>query len=112
MRAKPMPESDASKPIDGQSATVHPLQCLTGAIVASIFALLLYRLTSAIATSFAAHPLSVNNQTAASLSVAVRTLVVGMSTLATSIFALAALGLLGLGLQLIWQRILAPKSSV
>lgn len=107
-----MSESNAPKPTESQSATVNPLHCLTGAMVASIFAMLLYRLTSAIAASFAAHPLSVTNQTAASLSVAVRTLVVGMSTLATAVFALAALGLLGLGLQLIGQRIFAPKSSV
>lgn len=101
------PQSKEDKP----PVSVNPLQCLTGSMVASIFALLLYRLTHSIAMSFAAHPLSVSNQTAMSLSVAVRTLVVGMSTLATAIFAFASLGLLGLGIQLILQRILTAKSS-
>ncbi len=108
-----MSETDAPQSKeDQQPVSVSPLQCLTGSMVASIFALLLYRLTSSIAASFAAHPLSVSNQTAMSLSVAVRTLVVGMSTLATAIFAFACLGLFGLGVQLILQRIFTPKSSV
>jgi hypothetical protein len=101
-------EIDASKDT-AASVSVNPLQCVTGSMVASALAILLYRLTSAIAGSFAAHPLSISNQTAVSISVAVRTLVVGMSTLATAIFAFAALGLLGLAIQLLWQRIFAAN---
>ncbi len=108
-----MPEIEA-KSTDRQgsdpSSSVSPLQCLTGAMLSSILAMLLYRLTTNIAQSFASHPLTASNQTAISLSIAVRTLVVGMSTLATAIFAFAALGLVGLALQLIWQRIFAASS--
>ncbi|MGF1603713.1 MAG: DUF3082 domain-containing protein [Thermosynechococcaceae cyanobacterium] len=104
----PEPPIDASKNV-AASVSVSPLQCVTGSMIAGILAMLLYRLTRSIAVSFAAHPLSISNQTAVSLSVAVRTLVVGMSTLATAIFAFAALGLLGLAVQLVWQRFFAAN---
>jgi hypothetical protein len=41
----------------------------------------------------------------------VRTLVVGLSALGTGIFGLAALGLLGLGIQLLLRRGDAPPSA-
>ncbi|MGB7414099.1 MAG: DUF3082 domain-containing protein [Thermosynechococcaceae cyanobacterium] len=103
-----MPEPPIDVPKKG-AVSVSPLQCVTGSMIAGILAMLLYRLTRSIAVSFAAHPLSVSNQTAVSISVAVRTLVVGMSTLATAIFAFAALGLLGLAVQLVWQRFFAEN---
>jgi hypothetical protein len=66
--------------------------------------MLLYRLTSSIAQAFASHPAPMKQQLAYNLSVAVRTLVVGMATMGTGIFALAALGLLGLGIKLLFTR--------
>ncbi len=80
-----------------------PLKCLSGALLAGSLGILLYRLTAAIAHSFAIHPLTTTNQIARGLSAAVRTLVVGMSTMATGIFSIAALGLIGLGIQLAIQ---------
>jgi hypothetical protein len=91
----PQPTSAAEK--------ATPLKCLSGALLAGSLGLLLYRLTAAIASSFAAHPLTTTNQIARGLSAAVRTLVVGMSTMATGIFSIAALGLIGLGIQLAIQ---------
>jgi hypothetical protein len=106
-QSQPLNQSAENQTLAKQ--TVTPLRCTIGALIAGVLAMLLYRLTLSISQSFAAHPLSVNNQTAISLSIAVRTLVVGMSTLATAIFAFAALGLLGLGIQLLWQRIFAAS---
>jgi Protein of unknown function (DUF3082) len=95
--------SEPSPPPTSNAGKATPLKCLSGALVASSLGLLLYRLTAAIAHSFAAHPLTTTNQIAHGLSAAVRTLVVGMSTLATGIFSIAALGLIGLGIQLAVQ---------
>jgi hypothetical protein len=105
-----LPENQSAENQPSEKQSVTPLQCATGALIAGVLAMLLYRLTLSISQSFAAHPLSVSNPTAISLSIAVRTLVVGMSTLATAIFAFAALGLLGLGIQLLWQRIFAAAN--
>ncbi|MCS6815349.1 MAG: DUF3082 domain-containing protein [Cyanobacteria bacterium] len=91
-----------------QAPTDQPMsvwRCLSGAAIAAVFALGLYGLTSAIAQAFASHPLPTTNVTAQNISVAVRTLVIGISTLGTGIFAITALGLLGLALQLIIQRL-------
>ena len=84
-----------------------PLRSLTGALIAGTFALGLYKLTQAIATSFATKPLSSTNPLALSISAAVRTLVVGASTLATGIFAIAAFSLVLLALQVAFQ----PKKT-
>lgn len=91
-----------------QASTEQPMsvwRCLSGAAIAAAFALGLYGLTSAIAQAFASHPLQTTNVTAQNISVAVRTLVIGISTLGTGIFAITALGLLGLSLQLVIQRL-------
>lgn len=82
-----------------------PLRCLTGALLAGTLGLLLYRLTSAIAYSFATHPMTSHNQLAYSLSVAIRTLVVGVCTLGTGVFSLIAVGLVGLALQVTVQSL-------
>jgi hypothetical protein len=81
-----------------------PLRCFTGALISGVLATALYFLTTAIAQSFAAKPISSGNITAINISVAVRTLVVGMSTLATAIFGITALGLIALGMQLLIKR--------
>lgn len=59
----------------------------------------LYRLTRAIIHRYAEQPLPDGNQTAATIAVAVRTLVMGIGVLATAVFILVAVGLLLLALQ-------------
>lgn len=86
-----------------------PLRCLTGAMLAGTLGLLLYRLTSAIAYAFAAHPMPSHNQIAYSISVAVRTLVVGMCSLGTGVFSLIAVGLVGLAIQVGIQSLRQPN---
>ena len=81
-----------------------PLRCLGGSIVAGGIAIVLYRLTSAIAIAFASKPLHTDNFTTQRISAAVRTLIVGLSSLGTGIFALAAFGLFALGIQLLLKR--------
>lgn len=82
----------------------NPLRCLTGALIAGTLGMLLYRLTGAIAYVFATHAVSYHNQLVYSLAVAVRTLVVGLCTLATGVFGIIAVGLVALTLQLLWER--------
>jgi len=72
---------------------------LIGALIAGGLSIPLYRLTLAIIGSYAQQPLPDTNQTAATIAVAVRTLVMGMGVLATAIFILVAIGLLLLAVQ-------------
>ncbi|MBD2460938.1 DUF3082 domain-containing protein [Oscillatoria sp. FACHB-1407] len=80
-----------------------PLRCFVGASISGAIATALYFLTISIATTFANKPLPSGNATALNIAVAVRTLVVGMSTLGTAIFAIATLGLVALGIQLLFK---------
>jgi hypothetical protein len=88
-----------------------PLSCLSGAIVAAFIASLLWRLTNSIAVSFASTPIDSPNMIVIRMSTAVRTLVVGMSSLGTGIFALAAVGLTGLALQLLLGKVQPEKAE-
>ena len=102
------PHSQQPTPLE---APVTPLRALSGALLSGTLGILLYRLTQAIAQSFATHPFQSSNQIALNLSIAIRTLVVGLSTLATGIFAIAALGLVALAGQLLLKRLNPPQSS-
>ncbi|ABW29883.1 DUF3082 domain-containing protein [Acaryochloris marina] len=78
---------------------------LSGAVVAGTIAFPLAKLSSKIAQSFAEHPFTSDNQTAVKIAIALKTLVVGLSTLATGIFCMAALGLGALSIQIFWQNL-------
>jgi hypothetical protein len=101
----PPPEQDEGK-------ALTPLRSLTGAFLSATMALLLYRLTIAVIRSFAEHPTITHNQVAINLSVAVRTLVIGLVTMATGIFALVTLGLIALAVQLAIQKLRHPKTEL
>ena len=90
---------------------VNPLSCFSGAFVSGSLAILLYRLTSAIATTFAHKPITSANVTVIKITAAVRTLVVGMVALGAGVFGLAALGLFALGIQIIIQRLMGKPSA-
>lgn len=86
--------------------------CLLGAMVASGIAYPLYLLTRAIAETYARKPVESSQRLAIAISTAVRTLVMGGCTLATGIFAMAAIGLLllaAIGVGQKWQR--SPSSD-
>jgi hypothetical protein len=91
-----------------------PVQCLSASLFSGVFATGLYFLTSFIAQAFANKPLPTSNVTAYNIAIAVRTLVVGLSTLATAIFGIVAVGLAALAIQIIIQQLKnksAPPSN-
>jgi hypothetical protein len=111
----PAPNSPAEEAIDSANssetsvpATSTPMRCFTGSVIAAGLATALFFLTQSIIQAFANTPIPNKSIAAANIAVAVRTLVVGVSTMATVIFGIAALGLIGLGIQL-WVK--QPKSE-
>ena len=99
----------ASSPAAKPENTPTPLRCFMGAAIASAIGSALYFLTLSIIQSFADKPLPTGNRIAVNIGTAVRTLVVGMSTLATAIFAIAAVGLVALGIQLLIKQLRQPS---
>jgi hypothetical protein len=88
-----MPEETAELPLPS------PLRCLTGSAIAGAMAFMMYLLTSKIAVSFARTPVSGKSQAAVNISVAVRTLVTGMTALGMSVFGIVSLGLIALAVK-------------
>jgi membrane-anchored protein YejM (alkaline phosphatase superfamily) len=99
----------ADTPDDSNNSTPTPLNCFLGAIVAGILAFGLYKMTQSIALSFALKPITSDNSIVVRLSIAIRTLVIGMITMGTGIFGLASFGLAGLGIQLLVKK--APSEA-
>ncbi|MGF1499971.1 MAG: DUF3082 domain-containing protein [Elainellaceae cyanobacterium] len=99
----PSPQPDPSNATPAKPVST-PLRCFGGALISGPAAIALYLFTTSIAHTFAEKPLPSNSTLAANIAVLVRTLVVGMTALGSGIFALTTLGLLALGIQLIFQR--------
>ncbi len=93
-----------------EANSVTPLRCCLGATVSGLFSSGMFRLTHSIVDTFASKPVISHNIITLKISVAVRTLVVGVSTLATTIFAFAAIGLILLAIQITLQKL--PKSDL
>jgi hypothetical protein len=107
------PTQSNSETVDNSTpdlASVNPLRVITGGLISGGFAIALYSLTTSIATTFAAKPIASDNQTAISISIAVRTLVVGACALGTGVFAIASLGLLALSVQILFVRLRQKES--
>lgn len=104
-----VPESKKS-PESSLNAPPTPLRCLLGSIVAGVFSFLAWNLTQSIAVAFAARQITSDNMIVIRISIAVRTLVVGLTTFGAGIFGLAAIGLLGLAIQLLLTKKQSPEA--
>jgi hypothetical protein len=102
--------SDPQNPPTPESTPPTPLRCFIGALVAGGLGTAAYFLTTSIATTFANKP-PTGSALAVNISIAVRTLVVGTSTLATALFGITALGLVALGIQVMIKGADGVKSE-
>ncbi|NET56930.1 MAG: DUF3082 domain-containing protein [Symploca sp. SIO2E6] len=89
-----------SQTAQNNPTSLSPWRCLTGAMISGGLAFAAYSLTSSIAQTYAAKPITSTNLTAINIAIAVRTLVVGVSTLATFVFGIATVGLVALAIQI------------
>ena len=106
------PASNTAAAAPGVVATPGKVvRCFTGSVFAGGLGFLMYRMTLAIAQTFAEKPVTSDNVTVINLSSAVRTLVVGIVALGAGVFAIAALGLMLLGIQLVVQLIRGPSNA-
>jgi len=110
MMKKPT-EIEAINPTESPKKEVNPLNCLLGSVMAGGFATGLYLLTYAIASTFAKKPITSDNLFVIKIGAAVRTLVVGVASMATFIFGFVAIGLILLAIQLVIQGFKKQKMS-
>ena len=81
-----------------------PWRCLSGSLIAGGLAIALYSLTASISQTFASKPIQSHNPLVVNIGAAVRSLVLGVSTLATAVFGFVALGLIALAVQVLIQQ--------
>ncbi|HIK14207.1 MAG TPA: DUF3082 domain-containing protein [Leptolyngbyaceae cyanobacterium M33_DOE_097] len=101
------PSTSLSTP-KSSSVNPTPIRCLGGSAISAGLTFLMYLLTKAVASTFAATPIQTDSFVVYRISTAVRTLVIGMTALGVWVFGIATLGLFGLAIQLIIQR---PQNS-
>ncbi|MCA1990859.1 MAG: DUF3082 domain-containing protein [Coleofasciculus sp. S288] len=104
----PPPNQDAQP---AKEALPSPLRCFSGALISGGFAIALYFLTSSIAQTYADKPIASTNQTAIQIAIAVRTLVVGLATLATTVFGVIAFGLVIVTIYVLVQQLKNRNAS-
>ena len=75
------------------------LRCLVGSIISGGIAFGVYSLMNSIVQTYSTKPVISDNSLTLRIALAVRTLVIGVAALGTGVFALAAVGLLLLGIQ-------------
>ena len=88
-----------------------PLRCLVGSGIAGSLAWGLYLLTSSIALTFATKPVMSDKAIVQRIGSAVRTLVLGLASMGTFIFAFVAIGLILLAIQLLFQKSPSPTDG-
>ncbi|NJK36667.1 MAG: DUF3082 domain-containing protein [Oscillatoriales cyanobacterium RM2_1_1] len=88
-----------------------PWQCFSNGAVLGAIATALFLLTRSVAQVYAHKQIYSNSLIAARLSVAVKTLVVGLCMLGTAVFGFIAAGLIVLGTKLLIQQWLQPGSQ-
>jgi Protein of unknown function (DUF3082) len=101
------PDGSQSKNQSSNQSSNQPpsvLRCILGAIVSGAIAFVLWNFTQTIAATFAAKQITSDNMIVIRISIAIRTLVIGMVTLGAGVFGLAAVGLTGLGLQTLFAK--------
>jgi len=96
--------SSINSPNDSGEVPPTPGRCFRGALIAGGLSFAMYGLNQAIIHALEGVPLPTKSVAAANIAVAVRTLVIGTSTLATAIFVIATLGLFALGIQLLIRQ--------
>ena len=81
-----------------------PFRSLTGAVISGGLGYAMYNLMINIATNFANKPIHSHNPVTLRISSLIRTAIVGMIGLGTTVFAVVALGLLALTVQLVLEQ--------
>jgi len=103
---KPLVADDSELELElSESSKVTPLRCFVGSILSTVMGFGLYSLFNSIVQTYAVKPITSTSPIAVNLSAAVRTLVMGTVALATGVFAMVAIGIFLLGIQLTLQNL-------
>ena len=91
--------------LDKTTEKTTPLSCFFASCISGVLAFASYSLFSSIVQTYATKAVTSNNPIVINITSAVRTLVMGVVALATGVFAMVAIGLFLLGIQLTVQNL-------
>ncbi len=80
---------------------ITPTRCFTGGTISGLLAVAAYLLTKSVIQTYTNMPINFNNPMAVRIASTVRTLIMGITTMATFVFVMVTVGLVALGIQLI-----------
>ena len=93
---------DQNKPVNEiNEEKITPIRCFTGSAISGGLGFAAYLLTKSIIVTYTTMPINFNNEFAIRIATTVRTLIMGLTVLATFLFGMIALGLTALGIKLI-----------
>jgi hypothetical protein len=91
--------------LDKPTETTTPLRCFFASCISGVLAFASYSLFSSIVQTYATKTITSSNPIVINITSAVRTLVMGVVALATGVFAMVAIGLFLLGIQIALQSL-------
>ncbi|NCO74654.1 MAG: DUF3082 domain-containing protein [Cyanobacteria bacterium] len=83
---------------------ITPLRCFTGGAISGGLAIAAYLLTKSVVMTYSTMPIKFNNPMAIRIAATVRTLIMGVTTMATFVFLMVTVGLMALGIKLIIEK--------
>lgn len=83
---------------------ITPLRCFSGAAISGGLSVGSYFLAKSVILTYVDMPIKFNNPMAANIASTVRTLIMGITTLATFLFLMVTIGLFALGIKLIFTN--------
>lgn len=83
---------------------ITPLRCFTGGSISGGLAIASYLLTKSVILTYSTMPIKFNNPMAIRIAATVRTLIMGITTMATFVFLMVTVGLVALGIKLIIEN--------
>ncbi len=98
------------EPQEENQEKITPFRCFTGASISAGLAVAAYLLTKSVILTYSTIPIKFNNQMATSIASTVRTLIMGITTMATFLFVMVTVGLVALGIKLIIDNYTSVKS--
>ncbi|WP_330202401.1 DUF3082 domain-containing protein [Cyanobacterium sp. Dongsha4] len=98
-----MTDNEKKEPIipspEVEQEKITPLRCMTGSAISGGLAVAAYLLTKSVILTYVNMPIKFNNPLAANIASTVRTLIMGVTTMATFLFLMVAVGLFALGVK-------------
>lgn len=80
---------------------ITPMRCFSGSAISGVLGFAAYLLTKSVIVTYTTMPIKFNNPMAIRIATTVRTLMMGLTIMATFLFGMVTIGLIALGIKLI-----------